>query len=291
MKRSIIILCVALLLIFTQAFSVSAEEFDDDMLGSISVTLTEPSAQEPIVGAELSVYRVATVVLDDAGTLIYDFTEEFADVSSGVDDPYLVARLEEFLVNNEVDSLKITTDENGTAFCDELPLGLYFVKQTGAVEGFASCTSFLVTVPGEDENGYIYDVNATPKTEVARLTKIIVKKVWNTGAASSAADSVTVQLLQNGQVVKTAELSAENNWQMTFENMPESDAYSIKEVNIPKGFTATYTSSGYTFTVTNTSTLAQTGQLMWPIPTLAICGMLLIALGVILLQKKRKQNA
>ncbi|MBQ5675169.1 MAG: hypothetical protein IIV45_08850, partial [Lachnospiraceae bacterium] len=30
--------------------------------------------------------------------------------------------------------------------CAELPLGLYFIKQTGAVEGFAPCTPFLVTV-------------------------------------------------------------------------------------------------------------------------------------------------
>ena len=40
--------------------------------------------------------------------------------------------------------------------------------------------------------------------------------------------------------------------------MPESDAYSIKEVDIPKGFAATYKQSGYVFTVTNTATLVQT---------------------------------
>ena len=73
--------------------------------------------------------------------------------------------------------------------------------------------------------------------------------------------------------------------------MPESDAYSIKEINVPKGFTATYSKTGYVFTVTNTSTLIQTGQLMWPIPVLAISGMLFIAAGIVLLQKKGKTNA
>jgi hypothetical protein len=105
------------------------------------------------------------------------------------------------------------------------------------------------------------------------------------------ADSVTVQLLKNGTVVKTATLNAQNNWQVTYTGMPESDAYSVNEVNVPKGFTATYKQNGYVFTVTNTSTLIQTGQLIWPIPVLAVSGMLFIAVGIVLLRNKRKTNA
>ena len=86
-------------------------------------------------------------------------------------------------------------------------------------------------------------------------------------------------------------LYAQNNWQVTYTDMPESDAYSVKEVDVPKGFTATYKQNGYIFTVTNTSTLIQTGQLIWPIPVLAVGGMLFIAVGIMLLQKKRKTNA
>jgi N-acetyl-beta-hexosaminidase len=143
----------------------------------------------------------------------------------------------------------------------------------------------------ESTDGYVYAVNATPKTEVAKLTSITIQKVWNTDASTKAADSVTVQLLRGGKVVETATLSQNNNWQVTYTNMPESDAYSIKEVNVPKGFTATYKQKGYVFTVTNTSTLIQTGQLIWPIPMLALVGVLLIATGSVLLQKKRKQDA
>ena len=170
-------------------------------------------------------------------------------------------------------------------------MGLYFIRQVSAVEGFAPCTPFMVTVPGMNADGYVYEVNASPKTEVARLTSITIKKVWNTDASTEAADRVTVQLLRNGNVVKTANLNAQNNWQVTYTGMPESDAYSIQEIDVPKGFTATYSKTGYVFTVTNTSTLAQTGQLIWPIPVLAVGGMLLIAVGITLLQKKRKTNA
>jgi uncharacterized surface anchored protein len=137
----------------------------------------------------------------------------------------------------------------------------------------------------------VYDVNASPKTEVARLTDITVRKVWNTDNSTEAAESVTVQLLRNGTAVKTATLNAQNNWQVTYSDMPESDSYSVREVDIPKGFTASYQQSGYVFTVTNTATLIQTGQLFWPIPVLAATGMLFIAFGIMLLRKKRKINA
>jgi len=100
-----------------------------------------------------------------------------------------------------------------------------------------------------------------------------------------------VQLLRNGVIVETATLSDQNNWQVTYSDMPESDAYSIVEVNVPKRFTATYSKSGYVFTVTNTSTLAQTGQLIWPIPVLAMAGLFLIVVGSIVLRKTRKENA
>ena len=291
MCRKVLTLCVTALLILTCSYTVFAEEFNPIKTGSISVTLTEQKQNEPIVGAELSVYYVATAMLDADGIFIYDYTEDFKQFDTAIDDTTLATKLDAFVSQYSVPSTKMTTNSEGTALCNELPLGLYFVKQTGAVEGFAPCTPFLVTVPNEKNGEYVYEVNASPKTEVSRLTSITIKKVWNTDTSTEAADSVTVQLLKNGNVVKTAILDAQNNWQVTYADMPESDAYSIKEIDIPKGFTATYSKTGYVFTVTNTSTLIQTGQLVWPIPVLAISGMLLIASGGVLLQKKRETNA
>lgn len=291
MSRKIIIFCLTILLISTCSYTVFAEEYNPNLTGSISVTLTDKKQSEAIVGAELSLYYVATVIMDENGNLIYDYTNDFKQLDCAIDDAELATKLDLFVSQHSIPSVKTTTNINGTAMCAELPLGLYFIKQTGAVEGFAPCTPFLVTVPNEKDGKYLYEVNASPKTEVAKLVSITIKKVWNTDKSTEAADSVTVQLLKNGNVVKTAILNAQNNWQITCADMPESDTYSIKEVNIPKGFTATYKQEDYVFTVTNTSTLIQTGQLIWPIPVLAISGMLLIAVGIILLQKKRKTNA
>lgn len=44
-------------------------------------------------------------------------------------------------------------------------------------------------------------------------------------------------------------------------------------------------------TITNTHTLIQTGQLNWPIWVLGGAGLVLIALGGVMLVKKKKHNA
>ena len=291
MRRRLFCLFIALFLLFACSQPVFAEEYNCDKKGSISVTLTDPKDNTPVEGAELAVYYVATVVMDDGGALIYDYTDDYKTVNAKITDSDLARELDGFVKDKNLSAVKIKTNAEGKAFCNELPLGLYFVKQVESVDTAVTLTPFIVTVPSETEGDYVYDINASPKTEVIRHISITIKKVWNTSQSSNAADSVTVQLLKDGNVIETAVLSAENNWEITYHDLPASDAYSVKEIDIPKGFTATYKQQDNVFTVTNTSTLIQTGQLIWPIPVLAICGLLLIAAGAELLQKKRKRNA
>lgn len=289
MSRKILTIYVIALLLFTCTTNVFASGFDPRESGSISVTLTTQD-KTPIVGAQLSVYRIATVDINSYGQLNYTYTSDFEWCGIELDDPRLAQKIDAYISENEPSMAKLKTNAEGKAVCEDLPLGLYFVRQTGTVEGFAPYVPFIVTVPMDTDDGYVYNVNASPKTEVVKLTSITIKKVWNTDPSTKPAESVTVELLQNEKVVKTAILNAKNNWQITYDNMPESDAYTIREVGVPKGFTATYKQKDYLFTVTNTSTLAQTGQLMWPISVLAFIGVMLIATGTVLLQKKRGQD-
>lgn len=290
MRRKFISIILTIWVLLMMPMTAFAQSFDVNRLGSISVTLMDQDGKTPISGAELSLYHVATVSLNSKNNLSYTFTDAFENCGCALEDPALSAKLDAFVKDHSVSAKKLVTDAHGKVTFANLSLGLYFVKQTSAVAGYAPCTSFLVTVPNHNAGGYGYDVNASPKTDVARLTNITVKKVWNTDASTKATNSVTVQLLRDGVVVETATLSDQNNWQITYTDMPENDAYSIVEVNVPKGFTATYSKSGYVFTVTNTPTLAQTGQLVWPIPVLAMAGLFLIVVGSIVLRKTRKEN-
>ena len=291
MRRKLISFFLIVWILFMMPMRASALDFESNRVGSISVTLMDQDGKTPIAGAELSLYYVATVSLNSENDLSYIYTDAFEDCGCALDDPALSLRLDAFVKENSVAAEKLVTDAHGNVTFMNLPLGLYFVQQTNTVAGYATCTPFLVTVPNHNADGYVYDVNASPKTDIAKLTDITIKKVWNTDASAKAADSVTIQLLRDSVVVETAILSAENNWQVTYADMPESDVYSIVEINVPKGFTATYSQSGYVFTVTNSASLIQTGQLIWPIPVLAMTGLCLIVVGTIVLRKTGNKDA
>lgn len=291
MKNKLISFCMIAWLLAALPLTAMAQSFDQSQTGSISVTLVSRNSDQPMAGAELSVYHVATVAVNTYGNLNYGYTEAFADCGFSLEDPALVEKLDAFVSANDISARKTVTDRHGKAHCGDIPLGLYFVKQTGAVEGFASCSSFLVTVPMKTNSGYQYQVNASPKTDVLKLTDITIQKVWNTGSTSGLPKSVTVQLLHGGQVVKTAVLDQRNHWQITYQDMPVSDSYSIQEINIPQGFMATYSQNGFLFTVTNTPALAQTGQVVWPIPVFALAGIFFLMIGFVILRKPGKQDA
>ncbi|MBP3539543.1 MAG: LPXTG cell wall anchor domain-containing protein [Oscillospiraceae bacterium] len=107
-------------------------------------------------------------------------------------------------------------------------------------------------------------------------------------------------------------LSEANDW--TFSTIIPYDyrdlenpslGYSIKETPVPGGYFASYPDpvilhenndenapiTGVAFQVNNYHVLIQTGQLNWPIPVLLGLGVLLIGAGVIMLSKKKKNNA
>ena len=290
MRNKVISFCLLAWILAALPLTVNAQQLDNSLKGSVSVTLVSQDGEKVLEGAVLSVFYVATVEADENGKLCYTYTDVFAECGTALDDPELIAALDVFVAGKDLASRKMVTDSMGNAVCEDLPLGLYFVQQSRAVEGFAPCAPFLVTVPIQTEAGFDYDVDASPKTDVERLVSISIKKVWNTDKSTVTPGSVTVHLLRNEEVVETATLNKQNNWQITYKDLPESDGYSIKEVNIPKGFTATYAQKEYTFTVTNTASLAQTGQLLWPIPVLAVTGLFLLLTGAAILGRVGKHN-
>lgn len=290
MRNKVISFCLLAWILAALPLTVNAQQLDNSLKGSVSVTLVSQDGEKVLEGAVLSVFYVATVEADENGILRYTYTDVFAECGTALDDPELITALDVFVAGKDLASRKMVTDSMGNAVCEDLPLGLYFVQQSRAVEGFAPCAPFLVTVPIQTEAGFDYDVDASPKTDVERLVSISIKKVWNTDKSTVTPGSVTVHLLLNEEVVETATLNKQNNWQITYKDLPESDGYSIKEVNIPKGFTATYAQKEYTFTVTNTASLAQTGQLLWPIPVLAVAGLFLLLTGAAILGRVGKHN-
>ena len=63
-------------------------------------------------------------------------------------------------------------------------------------------------------------------------------------------------------------------------NIEKSDKYTVKEINVPKGFTPSYKVNEYTFTITNSDVLANTGQIFYPIIITFIVGFILVIFGI-----------
>ena len=128
MLRKSLVLFITGLLILSCVVCVSAEEFDPLKTGAISVTLTEQYEKTPLVGAELRLYHIATVGINTDGQLNYIYTGTFARAGVPLDDPDLIPKLEDFISTHTVPTTKLYTDTEGTARCEDLPLGLYLIR-------------------------------------------------------------------------------------------------------------------------------------------------------------------
>lgn len=91
-------------------------------------------------------------------------------------------------------------------------------------------------------------------------TSVAVSKKWVGGNEASRPESVTVQLISNGVVIDTADLSAANNWAHSFEKLPTTDAegdpyqYNVEELTVP-GYSSRITGDSRNgFVITNTKT-------------------------------------
>ncbi len=296
MKRIKIILLSILMLYSTNIYALEGNTIDFNSKGSIEITLNEKTDNEKIEGAEILLYKVADAKSENHN-LMFEYIDELKSCNASLNDLETKSKSEEIekCINENIKSLKQITDINGTVKYNDLDLGLYLVKQNNIVEGFSKIDSFLVMIPKIVNNKWIYDIKSTPKTDIIRVIDINVKKVWNTSTSNTNDSiklprSIEVELLLNDKVIDTVKLSKDNNWSYTWEDLAKSEEYTIKEINVPKGYTPSYQKDNNTFIVTNTSTLVQTGQMLWIVMLLIITGITFIIISIIYDRKTNEQN-
>ena len=62
--------------------------------------------------------------------------------------------------------------EEGNVIFENLPVGLYLLVQTEAAEEYNAVSSFLVSVPLQDGDGWIYNVDGNIKTTADRTAEL-----------------------------------------------------------------------------------------------------------------------
>lgn len=118
---------------------------------------------------------------------------------------------------------------------------------------------------------------------------LTVVKKWDTDGKSHPS-SVSITLYNENKAVETVRLGEWNNWRYTWKGLDAGGDWHITETNIPSGYVPSYSYWDGGVTVTNSKGLIQTGQLSWPIPVMGALGLALIAYGIFVTAKKRKNE-
>lgn len=177
-------LSLALILLLAVCFwtqPACAQEAPSGKPASLTVhfAYADKGTETPIEGAQFQIFQVG--VFDE--TVHYVKADRFAGVSVPDFEELKTAaqlqdaakRFAEAAKKQEADGVKQTDAKGDAVFSgiDEKGYGIYLVVQSGRsgkAEGYTVAEPFLINVPESVEEEYRYDVTASPKTTVERLS-------------------------------------------------------------------------------------------------------------------------
>lgn len=226
--------------------------------GSIHVNLYDSTNNKALSGGELTVYRVAEVQRKN-GNLSFEYCGDFDGCAielGDLTDSTLAAQLQEYLPQSAEGTTK-TIDADGNVTFRGLELGLYLIVQTEASKGYEPINPFLVSLPMAEDGKWNYAVDASPKVGAYTPTKP------DTPPTPPTPDYPDTPTPPDNPV------SPGNPDNPVAPGHPDNP--------VAPGHPDNPAMSG----------LPQTGQLNWPVPVLAVSGVVLFAFGWALDRKYR----
>lgn len=272
-KRLAAVLAALTLLVWCAAPAFALEVVDLSRTGSIKVSLYDSETSEAVGGGTLTLYRVAKVQKDNANlSFVYtngfeDCGVELGDLSEGE----LAGRLAEKIAAT-AESTTVEISDLGAAEFGDLEVGLYLVVQTTAAENYNVINPFLVSVPIQENGSYVYDVDALPKVGTA------AKKTPTPPDKPDTPDTPDKPDEENPNTPAAPGPDNPDGWVLGAHG---EKIYLNPEAPSPDN------PNGY---VMGAHGLPQTGQLNWPVPVLAVTGVVLVAAGIKLKKGTRKDE-
>ena len=268
-KRLAAVLAALTLLVWCAAPAFALEVVDLSRTGSIKVSLYDSETSKAVGGGTLTLYRVAKVQKDNAN-LSFEYTNGFEDCGVELGDlseGELASQLAEKIAAT-AESTTVEISDLGVAEFGDLEVGLYLVVQTTAAENYNVINPFLVSVPIQENGSYVYDVDALPKVGTA------AKKTPEPPDKPDTPDTPDKPEEENPNTPAAPGPDNPDGWVLgaSGEN-PEAPS-----PDNPNGH------------VMGAHGLPQTGQLNWPIPVLAVTGVVLLAAGIKLKKETRKDE-
>ena len=243
------------------------------MTGTIRVTLYDSVNDKALSGGQLTLYRVAEVQRKN-GDLSYEYCGDFygCGIALGdLTDSTLASQLLEYMPQSAEGTTK-TIDADGNVTFDNLELGLYLIVQTKASNGYEPINAFLVSLPMAEDGKWNYEVDATPK--VGGYTPTTPDNPTPPPTPPDTPDNPDTPTPPDNPDTPVSPGNPDNP---VAPGTPDNPVAPGNPDNpVMPGRPGNPVMSG----------LPQTGQLNWPVPVLAISGVVLFAFGWTLERRK-----
>ena len=280
---------LVLLLLPMQVRAETAVETDR----AVSLTVQMKSGEIALRDAPVQLYHISS--MDSGGELTplpqYSAFSQLLDIRGENAQSWQEAavELEQYILFSDMlPTAEAATNRAGTALFRNIPQGLYLVLSVHHQQDswVYSTAPFFLQLPGKDPETFAwqYAVTAQAKPEAsAQIIDLQAVKLWKDKFhEDERPETIQLTLYCDGDVWETVTISREDRWRYTWNDLPAAHSWHLEEKEIP-GYRSRVKKEGNTFRVTNTilqdtsaSRLPQTGQLWWPVPLLAVGGLLLL---------------
>ncbi len=146
----------------------------------------------------------------------------------------------------------VAETRNGEAVFQSLSPGLYLVVGNAHQSEDKLCTPVPVLITITEGSFSIHIKYDQEDSESGTPRAYSVTKRWINDTSQIRPNSVSIQLLCNGQVWDSVTLSAANRWFHTWENLDSTFRWQVVEASVPDGYSVSVSQAEYFFTVTNT---------------------------------------
>ena len=254
------IFCLALVVLLTPANAFAADGPEER---TSSLTVESRCDGRALAGVSFFICKAADIEADGRFTPTADFAAYPVNLNHGFssDRRALAQTLAGYAQRDGLSpAAQKVSDQNGRTLFDGLTDGLYLVVGHRYTDGDFTYVPepFLVSLPAADASGEpVYDIRVTGKGEgftgTPEPVSVKALKVWkDEGARSERPESIEIQLLCDGDIYETVELSAENGWRYLWTGLDASCTWIVVEKTVPKGYTVLCAKEGITFVLTNT---------------------------------------
>lgn len=251
--------------------------------GTIRVALYDSAKDKALSGGQLTLYRVAEVKRKN-GDLSFEYCGDFygCGIALGdLTDSTLADQLLEYMPQGARGTTK-TVDADGNAAFEDLELGLYLIVQSNASNGYAPIKPFLVSLPMAENGKWNYEVDASPKVGGYTPVNPDTPPVPPTPVPDKPGTPEQPTEPTNPDTPK----NPDGPDSPVSPGSPDSPVAPGNPDNpVAPGNPDNPALAGHPDGAVM-SGLPQTGQLNWPVPVLAVSGVLLFAAGWVLNKKE-----